>query len=174
MKKVIALFLILFTFFTTTLAQNDCQMCGDWIGTYSMSVIDPDPDGSFIYEKCKMHIRIKQHGNNMSVRVKTYFVKNPNDIQYWNDCNITSVSENSISFSTFVRDSFDWNSSDRKNGKIINKASYWNICTLSYERGKLVLYEHLYTEYYDKNGAIIGTHSNPISSVSLYQDDDDW
>lgn len=110
----------------------------------------------------------------MSVRVKTHSVKEPANIQYWNSCEITSVSENSISFSTFLRDSFDWNSSDIKNGKIINKASYWNICTLSYKRGELILFEHLYTEYYDENGDIIGAHSNPISSISLYQDDDDW
>lgn len=173
MKKILALLSILFTFIVTTLAQNDCKMCGTWNGTYSITFPDPNLD-ELVDEVRKIIIRIKQYGDDISVRVKNYPVKDPSNVHYWNDCKITNVSENAISFSSFVRDSFDWDSSDRKNGRIINKASYWNICTLSYEKGKLILSEHLYTEYYAKNGDIIGTHNSPISSVSLYQDDDDW
>lgn len=172
MKKIIALTLIMLPLALPLFAQDDCKMCGTWIGTYSFPLPDPDPDGDIVNENYKMFVRVKQYGNNYSIRVKTFPIKETDNIKYWNDCEVTAVSEDVISFSSFVRDSYDWSNSDRKNGRVISKTSYWNICTLTYSNNKLILSQHLHTEYYDQNGTLIGTHNNPLSSISLYQDDD--
>lgn len=174
MKKTLTLLITLCTLSALSFAQENCKLCGTWIGTFTLPVPDPDPDGDIANETFKMYIRVRQHGNNYSVRVKTFPIKETDNIKYWNNCEVTSISEESITFSSFVRDCYDWSNSDRKNGRVIHKTSYWNICTLTYHSVKLVLSQHLHTKYYDKNGTLIGTHNNPSSYISLYQDNDDW
>ncbi len=171
---IFALALIMLQSSLPVFAQDDCKMCGTWTGAYTLPVPAPNPGGGFVYENFKMIVRVKQYGNNFTVRVKTFPIKETDNIEYWNDCDVTKISEENLSFSSFVSDSFDWTISDRKNGCVISRASYWKICKLTYHNGRLVLTQYLNAKYYDRNGLLIGTHDNPSSSVSLYQDDDDW
>ena len=149
-------------------------MCGDWIGTYTISIPDPEPDGGMIDQNMKMLIRIKQYGDDMSIRVKTFPVNEPNDIKYWSDCEITNATDNSISFTSSAGDSFDWDNNDRKNGRVINKASYYCMCILDYRNGKIVLSRHFHVDYYDRYNSYIDGRDYGYETISLYQEDDDW
>lgn len=173
MKKTI-FFLLLFLFFEAIATAQDCKMCGDWIGTYTISIPDPEPDGGMIDQNMKMLIRIKQYGDDMSIRVKTFPVNEPNDIKYWPDCEITNATDNSISFTSSAGDSFDWDNNDRKNGRVINKASYYCMCILDYRNGKIVLSRHFHVDYYDRYNSYIDGRDYGYETISLYQEDDDW
>lgn len=156
------------------LRAQDCKMCGDWIGTYTISIPDPDPDGGMIDENVKMYVRIKRYGDDMSVRVKTHPVKDSNNIKYWSDCNITDLTNNSISFTSFVTDSNDWDNNDRINGRVINKASYSVICRLCYQNGKMVMSRHFHVDYFDRNNYWIDGNDYAFETISLYLEEDDW
>lgn len=155
------------------LRAQDCKMCGDWIGTYTISIPDPDPDGGMIDENVKMYVRIKRYGDDMSVRVKTHPVKDPNNLRYF-DCSITNTTNNSISFTAFVGDDYDWDNTDKKNGRIIYKASYYWVCLITYYSGKMVLSRHFRADYYDKYNSWIDAHDAGYETITLYQEDDDW
>ena len=175
MKKItllLSFFLVIIT--ATCFAQNDCKLCGDWMGIYTIQVPDPNPDGGIIDEDERMYIRIKQLGNEMSVRVKICPVKEPNNVHYWSDCEITNLTDTSISFTSFIKDDYDWNNSDRKNGRVIEKASYYALCCISYYNGKIVMSYHMHVDYYDKYSALIQGRNFGYETITLYQGDDDW
>lgn len=172
MKKIIVL--TLFCVFVTTAFCQNCGLCGTWQGTYSLPVPDPDPDGDIIDLNMKMFVRIKKRGEDLSVRVKAYPANNPSEISYWNDCDVTSQSTTSINWSSYVRTSYDWNNSDKKNGITIYKVSYWRVCSAQLQRGNLVMTYYLFSRYFDRQENIIGTHSTPTKRITLYQEDEDW
>lgn len=172
MKKSIATFL--FLVIGTIVSAQDCKMCGDWIGTYTIEVPDPNPDRGLIHENRKMFIRIKQYGNDKSVRVKTTPVKEPNDINYWSECEITNSTDNSISFTSFVAEDYDWDNNDKTNGRIIYKATYYWVCSINYYSGKIVLSRRFHVDYYDKYNSWIDDHDASYETITLYQEDDDW
>ena len=112
MRKFIVLTLF-FVFVTTAFCQN-CELCGTWQGTYSITVPDPEPDGGLIDENMKMFVRIKSHGEDLSVRVKVLPANNPNETKYWNDCEVTSQSTTIINWTSYISTSYDWDDSDKK------------------------------------------------------------
>ena len=169
---------ILFTFLlgmaSIPLCAQDCKMCGDWIGTYTISIPDPDPDGGMIDQHVKMYVRIKQFGEDLSVRVKSYPVDEPNNVKYWSDCEITNTTTSSISFTSYADDSYEWDNTDKKNGRIIYKALYFRECVLDYYSGKIVLSLHFHVDYYDRYNSWIDGHDFGYETITLYQDDEDW
>lgn len=170
MKKVIALLLILFTFFTTTLAQNDCKMCGDWIGT---KAAPSSPRGDMTVHTTKTFVRIKKYEDNYTVRVKNYAIDDPSDIRYWNDCKITSTSANSISFISFVDDEYDWTDTYKKGIKV-HKASYHVIGNLTYSEGIVSFSYHMHVSYYNKSNELLDSEDCYYTEIKLYKNEDDW
>jgi len=168
MKKIVIV-LFLFTLSTIVFAQTNCTLCGDWIGNYSIE--DFDSDGRFFNENRKMYIRVQNNGDKMSIRVKTFPTKDPSDVKYWNDCKITRSTDKKITFYSFIFTSDDWSGAEKKNGIVICKANHFVSCVLTYVDGRVLLSQNLYTEYYDCRGELIGTHSNPRETITLYKDD---
>lgn len=174
MKKAICFLVLLMGMMAMPLLAQDCKMCGDWTGNFTIQIPDPDPEGGMIDEQIKMYVRIKQYGDDVSVRVKTHPTKDPGEIKYWSDCNITDYDTGSISFTSSAGDTYDWDDTDRKNGRIISKASYYAICRLNYQNGKIVMYRHFRVDYYDRNDCWIDGRDYAYETISLYQEDDDW
>lgn len=135
-------------------------------------VIDPDPEGGFIEQPMKMIIRINSIEDETVLRVKVSPLNNPTEIHYWNDCVVSNSNESSIEWTSFVRTSYDWDNSDKKNGKTIYKVDYWWACSAKLNKGKLHMTYYLHSNYFDKQGNIIGTHNNPPDNITLYKDDD--
>lgn len=148
-------------------------MCGDWVGTYNLLIPDSDPEGGFIEQNMKMFIRIKQYGDDVNVRVKSSPANEPRNIKYWPDCEITDATDNSISFTSPAGDTYDWDNY-RKNGRFVNKASYYCVCTINYRNGKIVLSRHFHVDYYDKSNFWIDGNDYGYETITLYQEDDDW
>lgn len=171
MKKLFTLAFFVCTFSLTVLAQNDCKLCGDWIGT-KLECVGPKE-----YENYKLHVRIRKYDGDISVRVKYYPRNNPSSIKYWGDGEITSISEDVLTFVSHIGDDYDWDNSDRINGRVIYKSSYDNVCTIRYLGGKIELSYKARATYYDKNNNVIGTEYRPESSYFeyvLYKDGEDW
>lgn len=171
MKKFFTFAFFVCTFVITVLAQNECKLCGDWIGTKQECV------GPKEYENYKIHVRIRDYDGNISVRVKYYPKNNPNSVKYWGDAEISSFTENNISFVSHYGDDYDWDNSDRMNGRVIYRASYDFLCTIRYLGGTIKLSYKSRATYYDRNNNLIGTEYRPESSYFesvLYKDGEDW
>lgn len=85
-------------------AQNS-PFVGTWEGTYTIQYPDPDSE-SMKDEQRKIIIRIKQYDDEYVIKVKTFPVKDPSDVKYWNDCNITYSDEQQIKWNSYISTSY--------------------------------------------------------------------
>lgn len=123
----------------------------------------------------KIYVRVKQHDNHFSVRVKTIPIIEPENINYWNECIVNNATDNTITFMSFSGDELDWTSDSKINGKKIARASYWMVCTITYNHGELIFTDGQYIKYWGIDDSLIGEQTIPSSvSIALYKDDDDW
>lgn len=156
----------------TMIAQTS-PIVGTWEGTLTTQIPDKDSDG-LTNSQSKIVVRITQYGEEYGVRVKNILVDDPSKVHYWSDCKIIHSGESEVKWSSHINTSYDWDNSDRKNGKVIYCADYSWICTASFSNGRIIYIRHMHTDYKDQNGSIIGTHDNPSENILLYKQENDW
>lgn len=171
MKKIFWVFLLV-----TCAIKVDAQeskLVGTWEGTYTIQIPDPNSEG-MKDEQRKMIIRIKLYDEEYVVKVKSFPVKDPNDVKYWNDCNVSYSDEATIKWTSYIDTSYDWDSSDKKNGQIIKCVEYTEFCSVTVSKGRLNFIGIMHSVYKNRNDDVIGTHDTPAWKVTLYKEDDDW
>ncbi len=158
--------------FITVIAQTS-PIVGTWEGIYTFQVPDKDSD-ELMSSQSKIVVRITQYGEAYGIRVKNIPVDNASKVHYWNDCKIIRAGASEVKWSSFIRTSYDWDGSYRKNGRVIYCADYSWICTAFFSNGRINFVIHMHTDYKDQNGSIIGIHDNPSKSFLLYKQENDW
>lgn len=159
--------LLLFCNVCGTRAQSPDEFCGDWVGTYTQTVPDPDSDG-LKEERVRMYIRINKMDHGYTVRIKT---QSPGeDMKYWPSCENVSRNGNSLQFTMDVRYCYDWDASDKKNGQCIEYAHYVFYSSVSVTNGTMLYKDNLHTTYYGSSGEI-GEHVNPSRKIVLNRND---
>lgn len=172
MRKLLLIGVSFFVSMTTAMAQES-SLIGTWEGTYTIQIPDPNSEG-MKDEQHKMIIRIKLYDEEYVVKVKTFPVKNPSDVKYWNDCNVTYSDEQQIKWSSYIWTSYDWDSSDKKNGQIIYCVEYIELCTVTMLKGRLSYVGTMHSVYKNRQGDVIGTHDTPTERITLYKPEEDW
>lgn len=171
MKKVIILTLF-FLFGLNYISAQDCSLCGEWTTTRRVSESLTS----------RIHIKIRKAGNVYYVQVKEVNSRDANDKYYWNECRVTNVTEECISWESMshVIDD-DWNENDKYNGYQINSATYYNVCIAKVENGVLHLKTNIRADYYGIKGGFIGSeyntdkYGNPYwIEYELFKDENDW
>lgn len=79
-------------------AQDDCKLCGTWIGQWTdLLITDPNTD-EYTPGTCKMYVQVKKYGQEYKIRIK-YEYPSIDHVRYENDeCSILDIAENSIHF----------------------------------------------------------------------------
>lgn len=169
MKKAFILLFVLLGI-SNCFAQ-ECNLCGTWSGVFKVFL-----DGDNTTER--LYIKIKRNGEKYTVRVKQIYIYDDQSAKtyYWHDCTNVHVNGNIIgwrSFSHQVDDNDDghW----KYNGKIIDVAKYYNVCTATYDNGILYFSQMVEGEYFGRNGGKIGEIHQPAYPIKeLYKEEDDW
>ena len=130
------------------------------------------------YPVDKVYIRIKKYGDKYNVQVKeayTYFDQSSKTF-YWDQCYNVTVNGNTIRWKSFSHQTNDNDDGHwRCNGKVIDVAKFYKICSATLDNGILHFSEAIDGEFYDKNGNKIGEHHQPSFPIKdLYKDDEDW
>lgn len=176
MKRLLILTIILCgSGYNALLHAQESKLCGDWQGYYDTLV--PDDNWDMVPLSMKMYVRIKTHGNEMTIRVKNCPVKDQSKIKYWNECKIVNKTSSSIEFTSLVNSvNEQWRDieTERVNGQVVYSWAVWYVCSAKLSQEKLYMSYHLHYEYYGKNGNIIGTNNGSTDNVILYQEEDDW
>ena len=158
MKKITLLFVFLFGIMTATcFAQEDCKMCGDWVGVYESSKMHPTED-RLIPADWKMYIRIKKIDGFYNARVKTRIADNSMEYVYWTDWKMYQAYDNKIILRWEVKDD-----------KVYDDVYF----TLTYNQG--ILYFDggtIHRTYYANKSK--QTLPAPFSPVTLYKEENDW
>ena len=170
--KRLSILILLHLCFINIIAQTS-SIVGTWEGTITMQIPDSESDGMKDFQS-KIVLRITQYGEEYGVRVKNIPIDDPSKVYYWNDCRIIQSDKSEVKWSSHIRTSYDWDSSDRKNGRVIYCADYSWIYSASFYNGRVNLVRYMHTDYKDQNGSLIGTHDNPSEKILLYKQDNDW
>lgn len=155
-----------------TYAQSADEFCGDWVGTFTMTVPDPDSDG-MKDERVKMYIRINKMDSGYTVRIKT---QSPgSDMNYWPTCENVSRQGNSLYFIMDRGENYDWEANDKKNGQRIRRSHYVIHGSISVGIGSICYRDYMIVSYYGDSG-YIGEERAPIKGgyirdMTLYRDD---
>ncbi len=167
---------------TASFAQLDCNLCGDWVGTFQE--IYPhdrksDDDGDWRMDKVTMNIRIKKFGNEYKLRQKWTYAGGDIGTSYNND---------EIDIITSTDTSIYWKvvSALEAHYDQYNRIRYYDQTVVYYQityHGGYIhfnLVDSYYIEY-DKYKNHIGTsdfindqRSKPRYNLDLYKEDNDW
>ena len=103
MKKLIVLTSLFLLVAKFTNAQENCKMCGTWVGSYNYYYYDDDT-GTRKPGKFNKYIRIQKYGENYKIRMKTIFT-DKNLTTYDDDVyRIIETTDNSIYMVASSRD----------------------------------------------------------------------
>ena len=98
MKKISLLLSLLLGIMTATcFAQEDCKMCGTWIGKWYGQQFNNDTD-EWDYGYWHKYIRIDKYGDEYKIRIKLEFPNHNYTSYESDDCTIISTSDNLIRF----------------------------------------------------------------------------
>jgi len=176
MKKVLLTTLFSLLCLTTAIAQESA-ICGDWIGIAREASMKEHPEtGSIMRVDEKLYIRIKQNNGKYQVRMKAQIADGSRPFDYQPECQVTSVSENTIKWSQ------DWGSNDeddlgREQGVVVARDSQIAYFAAVLTDGVLHLSAKYIITYYDRQGRIITSKEFPFSyskGVTLYKEESDW
>ena len=155
----------------TCYAQDNCKMCGDWVGVYESSKMHPT-EGRLVPADWKLYIRIKKIDGFYTVRVKTRIADNSGDYFYWPDYTVYQADDNKI----FLR--YDGGYDDNNGNGYGTFAYSVDIIhiSLEYQYGILYLDGKQYVRLYDNNDNLIDNKDIKLykSPIKLYKDDNDW
>ncbi len=168
MKKVLLMMLLALTFYN--ISAQECDLCGTWIGTSKVFLSGDDTVQ-------KTYIKIKKYGEKYTIRVKqVYTDNNQSKTNYWNDCTNVYVNGNIIGWRSFSHqvdenDDGHW----KHNGRIIDVAKYYYVCTATFDNGILYFSQKVEGEFIGRDGGIIGKYDQPPYPIKeLYKEEDDW
>ena len=179
MRKILLTTMLCLVSFSMTYSQEDCKMCGDWIGIFEGTKPHPTED-RLIPADYKLYIRIKKIDTNLIVRIKYSLADNSTGFSYMNEWKVFDFSEKKI---TLKWDSgIDDNAGQGwgiKNGK---KCAYRrDVICASIELQQGVLYfdgGQNNVTWYDSNNNIISANAFPnnipAKNVTLYKEENDW
>lgn len=149
------------------MAQDDCKMCGDWVGTFK----------GVVGEQCKIYLRIRQYGEEIKIRTK---LETPNGItyDYMAPTKILSVTENSIEYSSGEDDN---PLPSYLNETITGWSNTFDYYIIRFKDGYIHLLNHRrFIDEYNKNKVFMyrreveRSRLIPILDVDLYKVEDDW
>ena len=185
MKKRILLFVFLLGIMTVTcFAQDNCKMCGDWVGTVWKSYPhNTKSDGSADWQMGKMiqYIRIKRFGDEYKIRLKHQYVDGDIGTVYNNDeITILNATDTSIYYKTIDYMSCNYDQYDR----ITDCSRVEKFFIITYHNG--YIHQNLTAVQalrYDSNKQYVGTTRENLSSwletfpeynLDLYKEENDW
>ena len=150
---------------------QECNLCGTWSGVFKVFL-----DGDNTTER--PYIKIKRYGDKYVIQVKEVYTYNDQSSKtyYWHECTEVNVNDNVISWRSFSHQSDDnedghW----RHNGKAIDIAKYYNVCSARLDNGILYFTQTVEGYYYGRNGEKIGEYHQPAyPTKELFKDDDNW
>lgn len=179
MKKTLTLLITLCILTTLSYAQDDCKMCGDWVGVYTGTKIHPTED-RLIPADYKLYVRISIIENNISIRLKYQIVDNSFAAVYMNEWTVSDHSEDRIFLMLDSgNDDNEGGGWGLKNGKYCAYRRDVIHASLELKNGILFFYGGTnYITWYDKNGNVIDTSHHdaiyPTRKVTLFKGGDDW
>lgn len=174
MKKGLLLAILCFMCIIGTYAQ-DSPFVGTWEGTVTSELPDPNSDGT-IEHQYKLVVKITQYDDDYGIRMKSVSIEDPSKVyKRFDNCDVIYYDDNTIKWKYLNSTSYDWDSSDRKNGDVIYCAVYAYYYTATYSKGRLTVVNSCHTDYKNRSGKIIGTHDHTIPEVfNLYKQEDNW
>lgn len=178
MKKIFSSFLPLFLFSTMAFTQENCKICGDWVGVYNQELGKYDQtEDTFIPANYKLYVRIKKIDGTYIVRVKYQIADGSMAVNYTPDCIITNSTDTKISWH------WDWGNDDNGGDSwgdgiaYVHNTSY---LTVFLENGRLVYTGKGIIKEYNRRGDLVKQWESPHGvfpsgdRVILYKEDDDW
>lgn len=164
-KKSLTIILCLFGL-SMAFAQEDCKMCGDWVGTFKG-----------VEGQCMMYIRIKQYGNEIKIRTK---LKTPNEIVYdfMAPTRILAVTDTSIEYS--------WGEYDDPRPSYLDEtitdwSNTFDYYIITYKNGYIhLLNNRRFVDEYNRNKVFMyrreveKPNMTPLLDLDLYKEDDNW
>ena len=182
MRKIFITVMLCLTTFSMAFAQEDCKMCGDWVGTFQESYphdTQSDDDGDWRIDKVTMNIRIKKFGNEYKIRQKwTYAGGNIGTVYDNEEMEVITSTDTSVYWKV--------ESPLQAHYDQYNRIKYYDRTVIYYQ----ITFHNGYIHYklvdsyyieYDKYKNHISTtdfikdkNSKPRYNLDLYKEDDDW
>lgn len=107
---------------TTAMAQEP-SICGDWVGVYEDSDMNPTAEFQSVVD-WKLYIRIKRIDGQYRVRMKRRIADESLPFSYENNCKVQSANTNEIVWIGYDVDNYDWDSTDKKQGVRIERSRH--------------------------------------------------
>lgn len=177
MKKMVLLISLCLTGIYPVFAQDNCKICGDWIGTCSLDDGYDTEDKTMIRKTYKIFVRIKQAEDNPIVRVKLVPVEGGNT-WYLDNCEIMDASDSFMQWSKLREIDTDCDDESYRevvNGSKVGRVERYFIENVKYSNGVLHFTRNMWVVYYNPAGVQLHTEVvRNIISTTLYKDDNDW
>ena len=162
---------------TTAMAQEP-SICGDWVGVYEDSDMNPTAEFQSVVD-WKLYIRIKRIDGQYRVRMKRRIADESLPFSYENNCKVQSANTNEIVWIGYDVDNYDWDSTDKKQGVRIGHTHETVYHKVVLNHGVMDYYKKSVTTYYDTHGHLITTSTIIFPETgspycNLYKDDSDW
>lgn len=158
-------------------AQDDCKLCGDWVGTCSLDSEYDTENKVMIQKNYKLVIRINQGEERPIVRVKMV-PTDGGDTWYLDNCNIMESSDTYLQWSilrSVDTDCDDESYREAAHWHRVGKVELYFVESVKYRNSVLHFNRDLWEVYYDTKGMYITTKTvKNILSTTLYKDGDDW
>lgn len=175
MKKTLTLLITLCTLSALSFAQENCKLCGTWIGSWTGTQINTETE-QYDYGTWKIYIRINKYGDNYKIRIKKEFPDHGWTRYVNDDCTILDVDANSIHFKL---------TSSLLYSLVNNVVTYSNeerYYSLVYLDGYAHLTLNAVIGYeYDRNRRFIKKYNGlpykvktPEDDIDLFKDEENW
>lgn len=184
---------ILFTFLlgittVTCFAQDDCKMCGDWVGVYQTAYPRTEYErdnaqsmADFKEGKVIKYIRINKFGDSYKIRIKTIYEGFTGCVYEQDKIDILKTTDYSIYYKKTTEMDAEYDVNDRVMG--YSNLEYFFLIT--YDNGYM---QHeivdVYVNEYDRNKNLIRKYQdsaleyakNPSwgYNIDLYKEENDW
>ncbi len=140
---------------------DDCEMCGNWKGSYQTTAIVPKPNdpGSNMFTTVTAYV-VLGIGNEDN----EYVIKNvdiggldPSEGTLRPEAHITHTDDQTIEWYHYYGTDYDWDS--KYKGRWIGHSEIRLICAVKLQNGVLEYTSWPQTTYYDRNGKLIGAET---------------
>lgn len=107
MKRLLSLLLLLFSFSILSAQEQDCDMCGDWMGVQTVEITNT------YKATTKYYLRCRKYGNSYTVQIKrhiTYFdfdeqKEEEDGVYYYDIANVKVLDNGNITFTSSSKNS---------------------------------------------------------------------
>lgn len=169
MKKITLLLSFLLGITTVTcLAQDDCKLCGTWIGKWHGQQINKNTD-EYDYGYWLKYIRIDKYGDEYKIRIKYEFPDHNWTSYESDDCIVIEASDNNIRFKLISKLTPDYT-----NDKITSYGNMERYYEIKYKNGYVHLTRYAQKQFeYDRNKNLTRTWDGQAIAVTGFGDDID-